>query len=128
MKKNPELLSFQLRPHIAAMLDQYVSQVRGKMPEAMRAKITHSLVIRKLLARAAPPRDALAYVNVGRKRDGAGVQYRVRLGGIEYAAAIEAARALDVPYAQLIAAHIVDALHPGGNYPTNPDTKPLTTV
>ena len=121
---NSKLLSFQLRPHIAAMLERYVSHVRGKMPEAMQDKITTSLIVRKLLTRQISSPYAFEYVNVGRKRDGQQLNLRVRLSEAEYEAALARAESFGVPYAQLIAALIVDALHPDGNYPPNPDTKP----
>ncbi len=124
---NTKLLSFQLRPHVAAMLEAYTSAIRGKLPAPMRAKVNASLIVRKLLARPLGYAAALAYVKVGRKRDGQAVQMRVRLSEAEYDAALAKAQAAGVPYAQLIAALIVDAMHPDGNYPPNPDTKPLTT-
>lgn len=118
-----KLLSLQLRPHISAMLDEYVSRVRGKMPEPMQAKISSSLMVRKLLTRSLIHSHSLDYVNVGRKRDGAQAQLRIRLTDDEYAAVLHRVEVTGAPYSRLIAALIVEALHPDGNYPTNPDTK-----
>jgi len=123
MNNFPKLLTLQLRPHIAAMLEVYVEQVRSRIPENLRAKITASVVVRKLLKRT-PTERAFDYINPGRRfRDGLGTQLRVRCTVAEY----ERANSFGVPYAQAIAALIVDAAYPGGNFPRNPDTKTETT-
>lgn len=115
--KLDKLITLQLRPHVAAMLDAYITQVRERLPENVRAKITRSLIVRKLIART-PSAAALAYVGNRRFRDHAAVQLRVRCTEGEFFKA----RTREQPTAKVIAALIVDAMYPDGNYPVNPDT------
>lgn len=120
--KLDHMLTLQLRPHIAAMLDAYVQMVRERLPPNVRGKVSASLIIRKMLPRDVKP-ETLAYVDVGRKRDGAAVQVRVRCTASEF----EAVNERGIPYAKLIAAQIVEASHPDGNYPANPDSQTSLT-
>jgi hypothetical protein len=120
------LLTLQLRPHIAGILDAYVERVRGRMPEAMRARVTTSKVLRQL-ARRAMFGPALTYVDTGRQRDGAPLrQLRVRMTAFELAALKARAASNKGGTARLVQALIVDAAYPDGNYPANPDSKPTT--
>lgn len=122
-----KLLTLQLRPHVASMLDTYVESVRARLPETVRAKVNASMIVRKLIVRPAPSLAALNYVYVGRKRDGAQSQLRVRVSEAEYAAIKALSEQTGAPMARVIAALIVDALHPDGNFPPNPDSKPQPT-
>jgi hypothetical protein len=122
------LLTLQLRPHIAGILDAYVERVRGRMPENMRARVTTSKVLRQLARRSNYPASAMAYVDTGRKRDGAPLrQLRVRMTGFELAALKARAASNKGGTARLVQALIVDAAYPDGNYPANPDSKPEPT-
>lgn len=119
-----KLLTLQLRPHVSAMLDEYVARMQAKLPEPLRAKVTRSLIIRKLLARPmhnAP--QAIAYIGNRRFRDKAAIQVRVRCTTAEW----EKASSDGTTIATSVAARIVDALHPDGNYPANPDTNEPST-
>lgn len=121
MKNLTKLLTLQLRPHVAAMLDAYMAQVQERLPENLRAKVTRSLIIRKLITRQVIRSETLDWLGNSRHASPA-VQLRVRLAPAEYDALL--ARAGSTPYAKTIAALIVEALHPDGNYPPNPEHKP----
>jgi hypothetical protein len=106
------MLTMQMRPHIAAMLDTYVAQVRERVPENKRAGVTRSIIIRKLMQRTLKrPAESLAYIGRRRFKDRAAVQLRVRLGEGD------AKRP-----ANEVCALILEAAYPDGNYPPNPDT------
>jgi hypothetical protein len=120
-----KLLTLQLRPHVSMMLDNYIDATKQRLPANVRDKVTRSVIVRALLKRDLKrPTLSLAWLLTGRKRDGMGVQMRVRLTETEYALATAAS----LPYAQWIAALILEASYPDGNYPENPDSKIAPTT
>jgi hypothetical protein len=110
MARLERMLTFQLRPHVAAMLDAYVHRVQSRAPSI---RVTQSLVLRKLLERQLTRAESLDWIGNRRFRDGRAVHIRARVPTTTRAAS-----------AREIGALILEAMHPDGNYPVNPDSQP----
>lgn len=116
-----KVLTFGIRPAVAAMLDEYVAHVRERMPESLRARVNRSLIVRQLLRRRIKRADTLPWFGTAQRfKDSE--QVRIRVSDAD----MQAAHSHGMPYARAIAALILEARYEDGNYPINPDTKQKT--